>query len=104
MGRYSVAPDGRYWISIESNHLKIYTSSDSLVREISLPFQGIDNIDNILWRTDGSGIFIGFYEGSYPYNVSSYSLVFINISDGEAVLVDQSPWMLPNFQWISNGK
>jgi Tol biopolymer transport system component len=103
-GRFSIAPDGRHWISIAGDHLQVYTADDSPVGEISLPVEASAGLDNLLWRTDGSGALIGFYEGSYPYNISSYSLVFVNIASGDAALVDQEAWMLPDFHWVANGE
>ncbi len=104
MGRPSVAPGGGHWISVSGNDLKIYASDDSLVKDVALPVQATDNIDDLLWRPDGGMVFIGFYEGSLPYSITSYSLVSVSVPDGNDVLVDQAASMLPDFNWVAGGK
>ena len=102
-GRFSVAPDGSHWISVSGGRLQVYDADDNLVREMSLPVEPSDNLDGMIWRVDGSGLLLGFYQGSYPYNISSYSLVSADVGSGKAFLVDQEAWMLPGFLWVSNG-
>ena len=99
----SVAPDGQQWLSLASNTVTVYSGAATFVREVNSPVLPDNNPDFVTWNADASSFFIGYYEGS-PDNVSSYSLVRVDLADGKAVLIDQSPFRLSELVPLSNGK
>jgi len=99
-GRLSIAPGGKYWASVESNKLMVYSPANTLLHAVDLPVDANDTPDQLTWRADGSGLFAAFYAGN-PYDVSSYSLVSVDVAQGTATLVDQSSTRLSPLVLVS---
>jgi WD40 repeat protein len=99
-GILSTAPSGKYWVYAESNQLMIYSPDNALIHTVDLPVDASETSDQLTWRADGSGLFATFYAGSL-YDVSSYSLVSVDMAAGTAVLVDQGPTRLSPLVLVS---
>jgi len=102
-GIFSTAPDGQVWVSLEGNRLLIYAPTGALLHTVDLPVGADDKSDQIIWRPDGSGLLLSFYTGQ-PFNVSSSSLVSVDIAGETAALVDQSSTLLSTLVLVSGGK
>ena len=80
------SPDAQYWVEIVYHDVKIYTQDLTLVKEISIPFQGAEvNQDSpyaVQWSPDSSSLTLVYGE---PLSFYRY---FVNIPSGEVNLVD----------------
>lgn len=99
-GVSSVAPNGKVWVSVDHNKLMIYSPDNALIHTVDLPVDASDTSDQLTWRADGSGLFVTFYAGSL-YDISSYSLVSVDMAAGTAILVDQSSTRLSPLVLVS---
>jgi WD40 repeat protein len=81
----AASPDVQYWVEIVYHDVKIYTQDLTLVKEISIPFQGAEvNLDSpyaVQWSPDSSSL-------TLVYGKRSYSRYFVNIPSGKVKLVD----------------
>jgi len=88
----SVSPNSEYWIAVTDQETKIYSKENQFIKSIPLPLQ-YENITDMTWRPNSSGLFIF----SYP---KIYSL---NIADGTVKLVESnfSSRFDSKFMWLN---
>lgn len=71
------SPDSNLWIAISDSALDIYSTNNTLINTVHLPFQDAPTAF-FVWRPDSAGIFI----------VNEFTLYYLDIFSGEIILIE----------------
>jgi dipeptidyl aminopeptidase/acylaminoacyl peptidase len=86
-----VSPQKNHWLLLDEKVLKVFTSEDKLVQEITLPALSVKSY-SILWRPDESGLFLIADREIYTLDLSSKNFTLV-----ENKLMNE---FAPYYKWV----